>query len=558
MTSPDSQPTLPHAEKLVDAMIKLTAASGVDGILQAFVNEATRLTNARYGALSILDTWGEARLFFNRDYTHPSETEQVFTGMNLVNLVPTDETYILNDASSLDRIPQSDAETLHKLLVTPTPIHDQTMSRLYLVNKPTDFDDDDVRMLHALTRVAAATVAKARLYQESRNRERWMKGTQRIVTSMLEGNDEEEILPHIAKTVLDVAQADTALIVLPSVGYSWACEISEGYMADTLLGTVFPPEGRAMAVVHEGTGMIVDSLANASMLRVDQLKNFGPAMYVPLINRGVAQGVLLILRKIGAPAFNRSDLPLAEALAGQAAFALELSSARHTEDMAALYDERDRIGRDLHDFAIQQLFATGMRIDTAKAKLYTGDTTREQIDSILSDALEAVDASVRQIRSIVHDLREPDQEVDLVERLRRETSIARNSLGFAPSLILDLDGQLIEPDDPDSIDEVSARVDDAIADDVVAVVREGLSNIARHAHATAAQVLIDVHGHAELGEISVRVTDDGVGIPKNRTRTSGLGNLRMRARRLKGSFKIGPAQTGHGTTMVWTVPLADY
>jgi signal transduction histidine kinase len=359
--------------------------------------------------------------------------------------------------------------------------------------------------------------------------------------------------------VREVSEADTALIVLPSVGDAWAGEIADGYHSERLVGVVFPQEGRAMSVLHEGTGMIVDSLARAQTMRVPELAEFGPALYAPLRTRGKSIGVLILLRRQGRSEFGSSDLPLAESLASQATLALELASARHAEDVANLLDERDRIGRDLHDFAIQQLFAAGMQLDATKQKVAGGELAREEIISSLDDSLASVDEAVRQIRAIVHNLRERDQNVGVVERIRREASLARNFLGFAPSLVISLDGQAInavEDCEETMTEQAEGRVDDELSDDVVAVVREGLSNIARHAHATAARVTVEIEGHEETGAITVAIADDGTGIDPNRTRNSGLGNLAARARRHGGTFEFRPGINGLGTEIAWRAPLA--
>ena len=346
-------------------------------------------------------------------------------------------------------------------------------------------------------------------------------------------------------------------------GRLYLCGKAGGYSsADaavlSLLGLTFPPEGRAMSVLHEGTGMIVDSMSRAQTMRVPQLAAFGSALYAPLRSRGVSSGVLILLRQIGAPEFDSSELSLAESLASQATLALELASARHAQDVAALLDERDRIGRDLHDFAIQQLFATGMALDAAKQKVAAGQTDPAALESLIDSSLASIDEAVRQIRTIVHNLRERDKAVGLVERIRRESSLTRSALGFAPSLLITLDGDAINSDLDNElvvIDELDGRVDPDLSDDVVAIVREGLSNIARHAHATAAAVCVDVSGRGKSGRVRITITDDGRGIDPSRTRNSGLANMAERARRHRGSFDTDSGEGGVGTQIRWIAPL---
>lgn len=553
--------------QLLRAALDLTSHLNLSAALQRFVDQACHLTGARYGALSVLDNRGETSAFLQHGMTAEQERrmEHPPVGRGLIGAIPTDGNLIVNDVAHSPLFTGFPAghPAMDNFLGVPVLVREQVYGRLYLCSKQGGFDETDGQIVEALAAAAGVAVENSELYAQARNRERWIAASQELTTAMLQGTDEENALALIARTVREVATADTVLIVLPSVGNSWACEIADGWRADTLLGLVFPPEGRAMSVVREGTGMIVDSLVRAVTMRVPELAAFGPALYAPLRSRrkrGRAEGVIILLRRPGKPEFDSADLPLAESLASQATLALELASARHAEDVANLLDERGRIGRDLHDFAIQQLFATGMQLDTTKSKIAEGSISTPEVIDALDASLSSIDEAVRQIRAIVHQLREPDQDVAVVERLRREASLSRNYLGFAPSLVISLDDHPINEGDEDAevrmIDRISERVSDDIADDAVAVVREGLTNVARHAHATAAQVDVDVVGEGPTGELIIRVVDDGRGIDPKRTRSSGLGNLQVRARRHSGTFAIGSGPRNRGTGLVWRVPLS--
>ncbi len=536
---------------LLEAALDFTSTLDLKSALRSFVGQACRLTSAAYGALRVLDTWGATTLLIEHSegVTAPAMPAEVIASIPAKGHLRLDRGATLED---------SDLIVADYFIGVSVLVHEQVYGRLYLTGKPGGFTDSDVDVLTALAPAAGVAVENAHLYADARRTERWISASQSLTTTMLEGADEEEALELIARTVREVSRADTAIIVLPSVGDSWAAEIIDGYLADTLLGLTFPPEGRAMSVLHEGTGMIVDSMARAQTMRVPQLCAFGPALYAPLLSRGNTAGVLILLRRIGQPEFNASELSLAESLASQAALALELASARHAEDLATLLDERDRIGRDLHDFAIQQLFATGMQLDAAKQEAIRGDLNPQTFTRTIDRALASIDEAVRQIRQIVHNLREPDQAVALVERIRRETSLTRSLLGFAPSLLITLDGSPInEAEDSErvKIEQIDARIDLDLGDDIVAVVREGLSNIARHARATAASVTVDVFGIGEGGAVKLRIADDGQGIDPDRTRNSGLANMKERARRHGGSFSLDLGIGGLGTQITWSAPL---
>ena len=532
----------------------MTSSLDLQRILENFVERACALTGARYAGLSVLDTWGDTTMSVEFGDAPAGNASPDQLPDELVERI-TDEGYvILNDPSLLENLPG-----FENFLGVSVTFQGQVYARLYLVNRLGGFGLSALRIVQTLASAAGIAVENAHLYADARRRARWIRASQQLTTSMLEGADEEEGLTLIAQTVREVSQADTAIIVLPSVKDTWAAEITDGHHADRLLGVMFPSEGRAMSVLNEGTGMIVDSLARAQTMRIPEFTEFGPALYAPLRGRGKPAGVLILLRLPGKPEFDYSELALAESLAAQAALALELASARHAEDVASLLDERDRIGRDLHDFAIQQLFAAGMQLDATKQKVSEEQLEVSEVIHALDLSLASIDEAVRQIRAIVHNLREPDSNVGLVERIRRESSLSRSFLGFAPSLLISVDGQAVneQAESEDCLVElVDSRVDDSRSDDAVAVVREGLSNIARHAHATAGAVSVDLHGDTNSGSLTVSIADDGVGIDPEHTRNSGLANMAERARLNGGTFTLGTGLEGKGTRITWRVPLS--
>jgi signal transduction histidine kinase len=559
-----SADTHPHTlatdtSSLLGAALNLTSQLDVREALRRFVDRAARLTGARYAALGVLDNRGETTAFVQVGMTE--EEQEILghppRGHGVLGAIPVDGPLLLEDLTQhpdFGGFPEGHPP-MHSFLGVPVRVQEKVYGRLYLAEKDGGFTARDADDMMSLAEAAAVAVENARLYTEARNRERWIAVSQDITTTLLEGTEEEEALEMIAARLRVVAEADTALIILPSVGDAWVCEIADGYRAGQLVGLVFPPDGRAMTVLKEGTGMIVDSLTRLRTLRLAELAHFGPALYAPMMLRGEGRGVILLLRRIGEPEFDRSDLMMAESVAGQAALALELAAARHAQDVASLLDERARIARDLHDLAIQQLFATGMQLASARAAM--AERGEHKLTNLLEESLTSVDESVKQIRSIVHSLREPDAAVVLVERLRREASLARTSLGFAPSLIIEVDGTPITDDQAQAelITQIDDRVGADIADDAVAVVREGMVNAAKHAKASSVRAHVSVLGTGFTGRIVVDVTDDGLGVPASLSRRSGLGNLAARARRHGGTFSIGRTESGTGSQLSWQVPL---
>lgn len=417
----------------------------------------------------------------------------------------------------------------------------------------------------------------AKLTLELETSQRWNAMSQSITTALLQDTEEEDALMLIASSVRKVAEADTTLIVLPSVGGKYICEIADGEARQDMIGLEFPPDGRAQAVIRNNVGIIVESMERAHLVRVPELAIFGPALYAPMGDFSGATGVIILFRNPGRPEFTKSDLRAAEDFAAQAALALRLSAIRHAEDRAELLEERERIARDLHDLAIQQLFATSLRLDALKSDIKHQVMTEETVRSALDAALRAVSDSVDQIRHIVSDLKDQDtQSQDLLEGLRLEASLSRHALGFAPSLIVRLDNEVFTVENMERLDSTLRQtLSDSLIADVLAVAREGLSNVARHAHATEVRLEVSIWldpsripSECQLtqsnlpasqhprGLLLMEILDDGCGLDSEMGRRSGLANMATRASIHFGTMRIGERKDrSTGTRVSWCIPI---
>ncbi|WP_051196976.1 GAF domain-containing sensor histidine kinase [Jonesia quinghaiensis] len=387
-------------------------------------------------------------------------------------------------------------------------------------------------------------------------REKWLSAGSEITTMLLQGSPEEDVLEHIVTVARDIADADTAGLVLPGLRGELVMEIVRGWNAEDLLGLVMPREGLSWTALRTGKAKIVPSLSKARNLSHPEMRRFGPALYAPMGTPEKPVGVLVLLRKVGEESFITKDLERASSFADQAALALVLSEARQAQDLGKLVEERERIARDLHDLAIQQLFATGMQLEVVRRRAARG-LDKAGLISILDEALDNIDNSVREIRSIVHSLRDPDAATGIVERLRRESALARTGLGFAPSLVISLDDRDLGALDAaeDTIDEMISK---SLSDDVLAVCREGLANSARHAQAQSVSVRVYFHSPTSpetAGRVDVEVEDDGIGLKDVSGRKSGTWNLAARARQHGGSYTLENSPTGRGAILRWTAPI---
>jgi signal transduction histidine kinase len=251
-------------------------------------------------------------------------------------------------------------------------------------------------------------------------------------------------------------------------------------------------------------------------------------MVAPLGRSEVLHGVLIVGHRAGHDAGN-DDVALLSSFADQAALALERARAQEEREQLVVLEDRERIARDLHDVVIQRLFATGMELQST-----VPHTTRPEVAKRINNAVDALDATIHDIRRSIFELRTP-QGVSLRTELRDAVDAAAEVLGFQP--VLDASGP------------VDSAVPDDIVPEILAVVREALANVARHAKAHTVRVSV----RAADGQVAVVVQDDGIGADPALAR-GGLVNLLDRAADLGGTFDVRRAEGG-GTVIDWRVPL---
>lgn len=257
----------------------------------------------------------------------------------------------------------------------------------------------------------------------------------------------------------------------------------------------------------------------------------GRVMALPLVGRNGSLGVIEVHRRSDQPTFSEDDAALARGLAHEVTIALELGDARAAQHRNRLLEDRERIARDLHDQVIQRLFATGLRLQsTAKASKDEADRAR------LTEVIDELDETVRQIRTTIFALHCSDTSTTSMRRVVLEVAESVGSaFGLRPEVCFR--GPL------------DALVDAQVVDDVEAVVREGLTNVGKHAGAHRATVNLS----ATAGQLRLVIEDDGVGLTGS-TRDSGMGNLRCRAEGHGGALSVDRSPMG-GIRLCWTVPL---
>jgi signal transduction histidine kinase len=285
--------------------------------------------------------------------------------------------------------------------------------------------------------------------------------------------------------------------------------------------------------------VFVEDAATDPRLDTGLARGYGPAMLLPLRSGDRVLGGLVTPRARGQRPFSRTERALAVRFAAQAALALMMAEAQRDRERLAVYEDRDRIARDLHDLVVQRLFATGMLLEHAQRR-----SAAPEVRDGIGRAVGELDVTIQEIRSAIFALRQPaEEEPGLRVRVLREIATAAVPLGFTPSC------RFAGP--------VDSAVGDLTGKNLVAALREALSNAFRHARASRIDVVVDATVTLPGGRPGVRLTvaDDGVGIPEG-GRRSGLANLRRRAECLGGSSRHGPGigADGGGAALVWEAP----
>jgi signal transduction histidine kinase len=258
--------------------------------------------------------------------------------------------------------------------------------------------------------------------------------------------------------------------------------------------------------------------------------NWGPCIAVPLHGTHIDTAVIVATRRAGAQPFDPTLAPLVTAFADQATAALDMAARQRLARQLDVYEDRDRIARDLHDHVIQRVFASGLALQAVLPRVQDAQA-RERIRFVVGQ----LDDTVRDIRTTIFDLHSADS-VDTGDSLRRR--------------LLDIVTETAGPLEPTV--RMSGAVDSLVtgdlAADVEAVVREGVSNAARHSGGTHVTVTVDVSD-----SVVVEVVDDGHGIDLEAAR-SGLRNLQQRAQKRGGDASVQPVRDG-GTRLRWSSPL---
>jgi signal transduction histidine kinase len=538
--------TRDRVHALLEAVVSIGSDLDLETVLRRIIGAATTLADARYGALGVIGDDGERLAQFITVGVSEEEIEAIGHwphGLGILGvLIKEPHSLRLADLSAHEASYGFPDEhpAMGSFLGVPIRVRDEVFGNLYLTEKAGggEFEEEDEVVVTALATAAGVAIENARLYQETRRRESWLEASAEISTALLSGTAPEEVVGLVARRAREICDADLAVVALvDEAGGEFLLTAVEGEHAQSLRGRRVPIDRTAAAVVyHEGTARLLDFTEQAEAeagggfaAEMAGEVPLGPALIVALGHGGSARGVLAVVNAPGRPAFGQATVRLMEPFAAQAAVALELAERRRDAERVVVLEDRDRIAKDLHDTVIQRLFATAMTLMSTVKITQKPDVARR-----VQRAVDDLDETIRQIRSTIFALQVEPGEETLRSRIHALVDVATESLNFAPSVRLD--------------GLVDTAVGPELGEQVLAVLREALSNVVRHAHARQVSVSVDVRE-----EIIVRVEDDGTGVPEG-GRRSGLRNMADRAEALGGALELRD-RDGGGTILVWRVPV---
>ena len=522
---------------LLDAVVGIGTDLDLHSTLRRIVAAACRLAGADYGALGVIGP-DRTLVEFITEGIDP-ETHKAIgdlpRGHGVLGLLIEDPKPIrLPDITAHPRAYGFPANhpPMRSFLGVPVRIRDQIFGNLYLADKrgAAEFTDDDEELMCALAVAAGAAIENARLYAQMRRRQRWLEAATEITDVLLGEVDRAAALELVATRAREVAEADLALMLLHDGDErALTVEVAVGSVPDDLLRAEVPVERSEFArILAERHVSVVEDLGKAAAWPVPL--RTGAALLVPLAAGDTALGALVVAYRPGSVGFAEDpDVALMETFAGQAALALERARAQEERELIAVIGDRERIARDLHDVVIQRLFAAGMQLQGAARR-----AGKSEVQQRIDEVVDELDTTIRDIRGAIFELRSPGVG-DVRARIRELVVEARGPLGFRPQLLLD------GPLDSVLTDEVAAAL--------LAVLREALSNAARHARCTDLGVRVGVGG----GQVQLTVTDNGVGLGESAA-SNGRRNMQARAEELGGTFTACDTEP-RGTTLTWAVPV---
>jgi signal transduction histidine kinase len=421
---------------------------------------------------------------------------------------------------------------IRHLLATSLRAQGRVVGVLYVADCTNDepFTVVDEKLADEAGELLGASLANLQLLRDALHARSWMRAAAGITQELFAG-ELRRPLQHIADRVHELADADFVGLAVLEDGALVVRHATGPELDPLVVGRELPLVRTTLAerTIRSGRGQVVASLdpeERDSLQRWSGME-VGPAMVLPLRGADAILGIMFVGREVGSWRFTETDVEIAGSFANHAAIAVELANARQVAEHLHLLEDRNRIGRDLHDHVVQRLFGTGMSLQRVVKQV--DGPARERV----SDAITTLDDTIRQIRNTIMSLRAPEEEATLEALIADIAREATPLLGFSPMIALESPtGELAGP----------------LAADLAACVREGLSNAVRHANAGN----VEIHAAVDTSSLVLTLRDNGVGIQSDRR--SGLDNMSARVKQYGGQLEVNTAP-GSGTELSWRVPM---
>ncbi|WP_169787645.1 GAF domain-containing sensor histidine kinase [Luteipulveratus mongoliensis] len=530
---------------LLDAVMAVTADVQLSDVLTRIVRAACELMDSKYGALGVLDRGREHLVEFVTQGLSDQERAAIGElphGHGVLGLLIREPHAVR--LSNLSAHPAAsgfppDHPPMRTFLGAPIRIRGRVFGNLYLTEKHGggDFTDDDETILVALAAAAGIAIENARLYERSRRQRALLEVAGELGQRLLEGTAERDAMAFLVAQACEHTYAAGGLVALYDAAGDLRVVSLSSSGKDSEVGArlrdpgwhLLISEHRAVLAPPEESGRN-DALARQARQLLN-MEDTSPAALLPVVIGDDNLGVLVLVWPPDSETVAAEMVELVSVLSNQTGLALVAARARQDRSRLALLEDRDRIARDMHDHVIQRLFATGLSLQAA-GRLATHPTVRERLD----EAVEDLDRAIKDIRHTIFELHRAHAPQDLSQDLKVIVEDSTDILGFLPDLQVN-----------DDLTDLGADVES----DVLAVVREGLANVARHAHAQHAQVAL----HRSPDRLTTEIVDDGKGLRASDP-GSGLANLRQRATTRGGTLELTDSH-GQGTRLVWSIPLEN-
>jgi len=434
--------TRDRVHSLLEAVVAVGSNLELEVVLRQIVEAAVSLVNARYGALGVIGEGGRLAEFVpvGLDEDQITRIHHWPEGHGLLGELITDPKPLrLPDISAHPRsfgFPEGHP-AMKTFIGAPVRIRDEVYGNLYLTEKAggAEFDEEDEAVLAALAAAAGVAIGNARLYEEARRQQQWLRASAEVTQQLLSGTAPDEVLALVTRLALEMSGAELVVLALPEGdGQQLVIEHAAGEGAEDALGLVLPVSGSVSGIVLEsGKPLSLDDFsgderaAPAARARL----HLGPAVVFPLGAPGNVRGILTAGRRPGSMPLAAPAVEMLVSFAAQAGVGLELAEHRRDAQRLAVFEDRDRIARDLHDLVIQRLYATGMSLESVSARLGDADSRRR-----VSSAVDDLDETIKQIRSAIFGLhaRPAADEAGMRGQILEVAKQAAIALGFAPAL----------------------------------------------------------------------------------------------------------------------------